>query len=94
MKFRALPIWRRRRFALAAAKRFWSLGTLPLLSFWFSATATSNFDAWRYLVLGAIATAHFGIYVFYEALALVRTHHWALMKARRKAALKRYIAHG
>ena len=89
MKFRALPMWRRRRFVLAAAKRFWSLGAVPVLLFWFSATATSNFEAWRYLFLGVVTTAHFGIYVFYEAVDLVRAHRWTLLEAREKAALKR-----
>ena len=91
MNVMALPMWRRRRFALAAAKRFWSLGAVPVLLFWFSATATTTFEAWRYFFLGAVTTAHFGIYFFYETMSLVRAHHWALLEAREKAAIRRYM---
>lgn len=82
MKLRAYPIWRRRRFVLAAAKRFWSLGVLALIPFWFSATATSSFETGRHFLLGAIALANYGIYVYYEVLENVRSHAMALRVQR------------
>lgn len=89
MRIRAWPIWRRRRFFLAAAKRFWSFGAVALIPLVFSATATSDFEAWRNLAFGLIALANFGVHVHYEVLRKLREHYWALCSCREQAALNR-----
>lgn len=90
MTIRACPIWRRRRFLFAAAKRFWSLGALVLILLWFSATATSDFEMWRYLALSVIALGNFAMHVHYDVRERLRAHRWQLLERKYKAALRPY----
>ncbi len=85
MKFRTCALMRRRRFFLAAATKHWSLGAIPVVVFAFSATATTSFEMWRNAALGLIALANFWVYVYYEALQRIRTHHLDLWRRRERA---------